>query len=221
MESKPGRGFRLSVLNPGGRDPEQHFGDSLGSEAEAHPPVNFHAYAACTGGSFFRDAKAAIAANAPVLLLLRGDFAASERVFSELKKAGVPVAISLKETGLHQIAEQLGHRARLRRFQQLVRDADGCLAPTPEAADIYRAIRGNGPSVAFIPTPYPLHDAHWDLSQSLEERRGIFVGTREWDVLSRNHCAALLAARRMSEATGESVTVFDFDGRQGGREATG
>jgi len=36
---------------------------------------------------------------------------------------------------------------------------------------------------------------------------GIFVGTREWDVPTRNHFAALLVARQLCETTGEPVTV--------------
>src|SRR3954465_11508489 len=107
MTSQDRGGFRLSVLNPGGRDPEQHFLGDQRSESTAHAPVNYHAYAACTGGSFFRETKRAIAAGDPVLLLLRGDFRESERALLELKKARVPVAVCLKETGMHQIAEQL------------------------------------------------------------------------------------------------------------------
>lgn len=204
------------MLNPGGRDPEQHF--AAGAEQfAAHAPVNFHAYAACTGGSFFRLTNAARAAGNPTLLLLRGDFAASERALLELKEAGVPVAVSLKETGLHQIAQQLRDRDRLRRFNRIVREADGCIAPTAEAADIYRSMRGDESSVAFMPTPYPMHDAHWNFSQPIDERRGIFIGTREWNVPSRNHAAALLAAGQITAATGEMASVFDFDGRSGAR----
>ncbi|MDQ6766173.1 MAG: hypothetical protein M3Z22_08760 [Verrucomicrobiota bacterium] len=208
--------FRLNVLNPGGRDPEQHFGgDSLGETA--HAPVNFHAYAACTGGSFYRDTARAVAAKGPVLLLLRGDFRESERALALLKKAGVPVAVSLKETGLHQIAQQLRDAGRLSRFFRIVAEADACIAPTPEAADIFRTVKNADERVAFIPTPYPLHESRWDLSRPRAERHGIFIGTREWDVPSRNHAAALLAAQRISKATGEALTVFDFDGRTGAR----
>lgn len=212
MVSNPRSGFRLNVLNPRGRDPEQHFADVANSDSSAHAPVNFHAYAACTGGSFYRETKKAIAAGSPVLLLLRGDFRASERALAQLKEAGVPVAVSLKETGLHQIAEQMNDRTRLGRFLRMVREADCCIAPTPEAAEVYRLIRGQD-SVAFIPTPYPLHDPQWNFSRVFEERHGILVGTREWDIPSRNHCAALVAARRISEATGEVVSVFEDSGR--------
>ena len=209
--------FRLTVLNPGGRDPEQDFPDGAGPVSEAHQPTNFHAYAACTCGSFQRDTKRAIAERTPVLLLLRGDFAASERALEALQKTGGVVAVSLKETGLHQIAQQLQHPARLARFVRVVQRADGCIAPTPEAADLYRAIRGKPDRVAFIPTPYPIHDQRWDFSMPIAERSGILVGTREWDVPSRNHLGALLVARELSETTGAPVTVFNFDRSRGAR----
>ena len=208
--------LRLTVLNPGGRDKEQDFATPALATSDLHAPVNYHAYAACTGGAFHRDVDAAIAAGRPVLLLLRGDFRAGARAFRALRKASIPVAISLKETGLHQIAEQLQDQSRLRRFMEIVAEADGCIAPTPEAADIYRDMR-RGEGVSFIPTPYPLHDPEWDFSGPVEHRHGILVGTREWDVLSRNHAAALFAARRLSDTTGCRVTVYNFDGRKGER----
>lgn len=209
--------FRLTVLNPGGRDPEQHFPDGAGELTQPHPPTNFHAYAACTRGSFQRETKSAIAEETPVLLLLRGDFSASERALAALQKAGRFVAVSLKETGLHQIADQLRNPSRLARFVRIVKQANACLAPTPEAADVYRALRGNLDRVAFIPTPYPIEDARWNFSRPRAERAGIFIGTREWDVPSRNHLAALLVARELSAQTGDNVTVFNFDGRKGKR----
>src|SRR5437773_2985528 len=193
--------FRLTVLNPGGRDPEQHFPDGPGETTQPHPPTNFHAYAACTRGSFHREVKRAIAEATPVLLLLRGDFSASERALSALQKEKRVVAVSLKETGLHQIADQLREPAKLARFARIVSRADSCVAPTPEAADVYRAIRDSPDRVVFIPTPYPIDDRRWDFSRPLDERAGIFIGTREWNVLSRNHLGALFVARRLSEQT--------------------
>ncbi|HEV3410594.1 MAG TPA: hypothetical protein VG095_09880 [Chthoniobacterales bacterium] len=209
--------FRLNVLNPGGHDPEQDFAQGATPDSGAHAPVNFHAYAACTGGTFLREADAAVESQHPVLLLLRGDFRETERALGLLKKARVPVVVSFKETGLHQIADQLSDPARLRRFIRIATEAEGCIAPTPEAADIFRGVRRSSAGVAFIPTPYPLHDPKWDFSRPVEERSGIFVGTREWDVPSRNHFAALAMARELSESTGAHVTVYDFDGRKGAR----
>ncbi len=213
----PAAAFRLTVLNPDGRDPEQHFSDGAGAPGAGHQPTNFHGYAAGTRGSFHSDTARAIAADTPVLLLLRGDFRASSRALGVLKDAGRIVAVSLKETGLHQIAEQLRDVGRLTRFLEVIRRADGCLAATPEAAEVYRSIRGDDHAVAFIPTPYPIKDSDWNFSRPVAERAGIFIGTREFDVPSRNHLAALLAARFLSEKTGESVTVYNFEGRKGRR----
>jgi hypothetical protein len=216
MASQSAGDFRLTVLNPGGRDPEQHFDKEM-APGTAHPPVNFHAFAACTGGSFQRETKNAIAEEMPVLLLIRGDFKATERALVELKKHGRTVAVSLKETGLHQIADQLRDPAKLSRFLRIVAKADGCVATTPESAEIYRAARigRDDDTIAFIPTPYPIEDGQWSFIVAPGEQSGIFVGTREFDVPSRNHLAALLLARRLGNATGERVTVFNLDGRKG------
>jgi hypothetical protein len=198
------REFRLTVLNPGGRDPAQDF--SLGVNApneHEHAPVNFHGYAASTGGAFHRDVQRAVAEGLPVLLLLRGDFKSTQRALVELKRQRLTVAVSLKETGLHQIARQLDNPTRAARFREIVQAADGCLAATPEAVPFY----GSG---RFIPTPYPLHDPRWNFSRPFDKRKGIFIGTREWDVPSRHHLAALVLALSL----GQPVTVFDENPRR-------
>ena len=211
--------FRLTVLNPGGRDPKQPFHSVPAPGEGAHPPINFHAFAACTLGTFHCNPQSAIGEDTPVLLLLRGDFRASERALTDLKKQGRIVAVSLKETGLHQIAQQLRDRAKLSRFVKIVAQADGCIATTPEAAEIYQRIRSkcDPATVSFIPTPYPIEDERWNFSVPAAEQSGIFVGTREWDVPSRNHFAALLIARQLCETTGEPVTVVNLDGYKGRR----
>ena len=217
MEPGDAADFRLGVLNPGGRDPEQYFDRE--SAENAHPPINFHGFAACTEGSFHRDVKNAAAEKTPVLLLLRGNFKATERALTELKTSRRTVAVSLKETGLHQIARQLSDSKRLARFLRIVEKADGCIATTPESAEIYRSARPewSAATVAFIPAPYPVEDRKWDVSVPPNEQQGIFVGTREWNVPSRNHLAALLLARELSESAKEPVTVFNLDGRKGAR----
>jgi hypothetical protein len=204
--------FRLTVLNPGGRDPEQQFRSVPAPGEGAHPPINFHAFAACTQGAFHRNQHRAIAENTPVLLLLRGNFRASECALDDLKKHGRIVAVSLKETGLHQIAQQMCDRRKLSRFMKIVAQADGCIATTQEAADIYKAARWSLRQVAFIPTPYPVEDQRWNFSLPPDQQSGIFVGTREWDMPSRNHFAALVVARELCDATGEPVTVVNLDG---------
>ena len=219
MTSQGAEHFRLTVLNPGGRDPEQQFHDPPAPSEGAHPPINFHAFAACTLGAFHSNPRRAIAEDTPVLLLLRSDFRASECALHDLKKQGGIVAVSLKETGMHQIAKQLCDRAKLSRFMKIVAQADGCLATTPEAAEIYQRglLKCDPATVSFVPTPYPIEDGRWNFSAPATEQSGIFVGTREWDVPSRNHFAAVLVARQLSETTGEPVTVVNLDGSKGRR----
>ena len=202
--------MQLAVLNPGGRDREQRFPDGAGApDARAHAPVNYHAYAACTHGGFFRDAKTIPGDMRAVLLLLRKDLKTALTAVKTLKAGGRTVAISWKESGQHQVAQQLDSAANLALFREICALADGALSSTPELVRLYI---GAGTNVSeFIPTPYPVDDARWDFSRPLSERSGIFIGTREWDVPSRNHAAALLRA----SALGVPVTVFNLDGRTG------
>ena len=217
MASTDAIDFRLSVLNPGGRDLEQYFEEPVGPTDIGHPPINLHAFAACTCGAFHRSTKNAIEEKHPILLILRGNFRATERALVECQKEKRTVAVALKETGLHQIAEQLRDPRKLARFMRIVTQADGCIATTPEAAEIFRRARPERDmsTVAFIPTPYPLEDERWKFAVPPSEQRGIFVGTREWDVPSRNHFSALLLAREICAASGEPVTVYNLDGRKG------
>jgi hypothetical protein len=219
MASSDATEFRLSVLNPGGRDLEQYFDQPAAPDVKTHPPVNFHGFAACTRGSVHRSAKNAIEEKRPILLLLRRNFRATERALTECQNAKRTVAVALKETGLHQIAAQLRDRGKLARFVRVLSVADGCIATTPEAAEIFRRVRlkRDADTVAFIPTPYPLEEKAWDFAVPPNQQAGIFVGTREWDVPSRNHLAALLLAREICVATDEPVTVFNLDGRKGAK----
>ena len=202
--------MQIAVLNPGGRDPEQHFRDGAGApDDRAHAPVNYHAYAACTSGGFFRDASAIPENVRAVLLLLRSDLKASLAAMKALRSQGRTVAISWKESGQHQVAQQLDSAANLTLFREICASADAALSSTAELVPLYRAA---GARVAeFIPTPCPVEDARWDFSRPLAERSGIFIGTREWDVPSRNHAAALLHAC----ALGGPIAVFNTDGRAG------
>src|SRR5207237_4687840 len=140
MASADAENFRLAVLNPGGRDHEQRFAENRSATANEHPPVNFHAYAACTHGAVFRDLKGAIASGWPVLLLLRGDFRASERAPAELKRTKRKTVVALKETGAHQVAQQLSDPARFARFVRIVRAENRCFASKLEVATFIRFI---------------------------------------------------------------------------------
>jgi hypothetical protein len=204
-------GVQLAVLNPGGRDREQLFPDGAGTPGEKvpHPPVNYHAYAACTRGGFYAD-PARIPVDHPcVLLVLRRDFAACLKALRLLKSKGKKVAVTLKESGLHQVAQVLEEANRLSLFREICATADGCLASTPNLVNLYEAAGGR--HVKFIPTPYPVGSPDWDFSVPVAQRRGVFIGTREWNVPSRNHAAALMMAANLDVP----VTVVNEDGRAG------
>jgi hypothetical protein len=128
-----------------------------------------------------------------------------------LKKSKRKTVVALKETGAHQVAQQLSDPTRFARFVRMVRTANGCVASTPEVADFFRLFRDNG--IEYLPTPYPIEDENWNWA--MENRSGIFVGTREFAVPTRNHLPALLAVKKLSDATQEPVTVFNFDRRRG------
>ena len=213
--------FSLAVLNPGGRDPEQHFPAGAGQPdavGSPHPPTNYHAYAACTGGSFHASLDQALATGRPVLLLLRQDLGAAWRCLRRLKKAGRTVAVAFKEAGSTQVAARMSQSSNLRRLTKIVEAADGCLASAPWLEEFFRALRpGADNTVRFLPTPYPVDDGRWNFSVPPAQRRGIFVGTREFTVSSRQHLRAVLAVRAIHAATGEPVTVLNPEGRTGGK----
>jgi hypothetical protein len=201
----------LAVLNPGGRDPDQSFSDGPGQPNEtAHPPINYHAYAACTRGAFYRSPPLA-ARHRSVLLLLRGDLSATQGAFEILKAHGCFVAISFKESGTQQVARQLSKPKRFQRFREIASQADLCLSSTADLLPLFASVSKRA---VHIPTPYPFEYASWNFSRPVAERRGLFIGTREFDVLPRNHLLALTAARAFSVP----ITVINPDGKSGLRQ---
>jgi hypothetical protein len=206
----------IAVLNPGGNDPDQHFTDGAGMpDPKAHAPVNYHAFAACTRGSFHRKDQTVPRDVKQVLLLLRRDLKACRQAMIELKRAGKTVAIAFKEAGAGQIAALLAKPRHVALFQEICARCDGAIATTPDAAPLFQSVGVR--AVEFIPTPYPVEDPRWDFSIPPEERRGIFIGTREFDAPARQHLAALLGIKLMAEAMMEPVTVFNVDGWRGRR----
>jgi hypothetical protein len=209
--------MKLAVLNPGGRDPEQHFPDGAGAPDErVHAPVNFHGYAACTSGTFCRRDDALPAEAEGVLLLVRQDLKSARQAIIEIRaRRRLPIVISLKECGLSQFAATFAKASRVRLFQEICARADAALATTEELLPIYRGAGVR--EVEFIPTPYPVEDERWNFSHPVEERRGIFLGTRELKVPSRNHLAALITLKPLVEAMFEPLTVINTDGWRGRR----
>ncbi len=208
--------MKLAVLNPKGSDPSQNFPDGAGAPGEeAHPPVNGHGFAACTSGAFFRKDQEIPAGQKEVLVLLRHNLKACRQALAELRGEGKTVAIAWQEAGPLQVAEQLAKPAAFKLFQEICQRADGAIATTRDVGTFFTAAGAR--HVEFIPMPYPLEDARWNFATPIEERRGIFVGTREFRVPSRNHLAALLTLRQLAASMYETVTVINGDGWRGRR----
>ena len=187
--------------------------------------MNHHAYAACSGGSFHVRYDKALATGRPVLLLLRQDLGPALRCLRRLKKAGRTVAVAFKEAGSTQVAERLAQGSNVQRLAAIADQADGCLASSPWLVELFAALRpkppgGQDDTVRFLPTPYPVDDPRWNFSVPPAQRRGIFVGTREFGIPSRQHLRAVLAARTLHAMTGEPVTVLNPEGRQGAKTLT-
>jgi hypothetical protein len=201
----------LAVINPGGRDPNQTFPDGAGlPDDPGHAPINYHAYAACCSGGFYRRDADIPKNTAFVMVLLRRN-GLSEALTSirAAKKLGRKALISWKESGLHQVADALADAGRYSKFREICAEADGFISSTPELVPLYRAA---GCAVGeFIPTPYPVDSAAWNFSVPLSERQGIFIGTREFGVPTRNHLLAVATACSLSAP----VTVINPDGRSG------
>ncbi len=208
---------KLAVLNPGGTDPQQFFPDFAGApDAQAHPPGNYHGFAACTGGGFFRDPSRVPDDYEHVLVLVRRDVGAARQALIDLRRGRhKKVAIALKEAGSNQVAELLHSASRLKQFREICQRAHGAIATTPELLTLFRGAGCR--AVEFIPTPYPVVDPRWNFMQPPETRAGIFVGTRELGVASRNHLAALFALRMLAEPMQERVTVVNENGWRGRR----
>lgn len=208
--------MKFAVLNPGGGDEDQIFPNGAGTPGDpGHPPVNYHAYAACLHGGFFRSLTSVPQGTEKILLLLRKrNLRKALETLPVLHKRGIRVFVSCKESGGHQVAELLGDVSRWHLFQEICAAAEGAVASTPELAPLYRA--AGCTRVAFLPTPYPVDCPAWDFSQPLEKRRGLFVGTREFGVPSRNHLAAVALADEISRDLSCPLAVVNSEGRRGG-----
>ena len=208
----------LAVLNPGGRDPLVDYSGGAGPfQPGVHPPVNFHAFAACSSGAFCQstgDVLERLPGRFPAcLLLLRRRIGPCLQAAAQLHRSGVRVLLSWKECGFTQIGEQLAHPELWGPYKELLALAAGIISPTGAAIPLPPGLEP--PPVHFIPTPYPVDLPEWDFSIPVAERSGIFLGTREFFQPSRNHLAALTLALQVAQSTGTHVTVVNPDKRKG------
>ncbi len=200
--------FQLVVITPSGKDKQQAFPNGAGTlRSPGHLPVNFHAYAACTRGLFSSHPES-ISAGSNVLLLIGGKMERSRQCLRELKKAGCKVVVTLKETGLSQVSGHFQNFDNWMAFKELCMEADGALATTFDTQSLYSSVNPKLPT-AFIPPPYPVEEADWDISgQVVQEKKGVFVGTRQLFVASRNHAVALSLLSPVTAELHETVTVI-------------
>lgn len=208
--------MKFAVLNPGGRDPDQMFPNGAGTPDDpGHPPVNYHAYAACCRGGFFRSEDSIPKGTERVLVLLRRrNLRKALACIAPLRKRGSRVFVSCKESGGHQVADLLGDVSRWQLFQEICAASDGAVSSTPELVPLYRS--AGATTAVFVPTPYPVDIPAWNFAQPLEKRRGLFVGTREFGTPSRNHLAAVAMADEISRDLSCPLAVVNTEGRQGG-----
>jgi hypothetical protein len=205
--------FSFAVLNPGGRDGLRVFPHGAGSPSDpGHPPVNYHGYAAsCCGGFYRRFAELPESVDNVLVLIRKNGVGEALKAVRRLHRQGRRVMISWKESGLPQVASALANPALAGRFRALCAEADGFISSTTDLVPLYKAAgcrRG-----AFVPTPYPLEERAWDFSVTIPQRQGIFIGTREFGVPSRNHFLAVSSICKL----GRPVTVINTDGWRGVR----
>ncbi len=200
--------IRLAVLNPKGRDPEQEYpAGVLIPTPSLHPPINYHAYAFCTGGGFYRDAERIPDKIAAVLIILRKDFSQAHKALQLLKEKGKHCFLSFKESGSHQVANALSRPGQWTELNGLFQVADGAMASTQDLIPLYQSA---GARIAeFFPTPYPVDLEAWNFTCSSKKRSGVFLGTREFGVPSRQHVAALHTACFVAGKFGRYVTLID------------
>jgi len=195
--------FRLAVVTPGGKDGRQSFPNGAGKPGDpGHLPVNFHAYAACTHGTYL-SGDAAMPEESHVLLLIGSRMERAEQLLRRLKDAGKTVVITIKETGLQQIGAHFQKFENWSVFKRLCEQADGAIATTYDTEPLYHAANSKLPSL-LLPPPYPVEQ--WDLSNP--DKKGIFIGTRQLFVTSRNHALALAMLSPLAAEINESVTVI-------------
>jgi len=213
-------GSPVAVLNPEGRDPHLDYAAGAGSPASgSHPPVNFHAFAACSRGAFCRTVEEVLERDPGrfhhVILLLRRRLHPSLDALRSLRDAGCRVVGSWKECGASQSAAQLNHPRLWPAYGELLSHVDALLSPAPGPIPLPSSL--SLPPLVHLATPYPVDLPDWDFSTPLEQREGLFVGTREFFQPGRNHAAAVTTALRVARRCGTHVTVINTEKRRGRR----
>ena len=136
----------LAVLNPKGRDPFLDYKNGPDSFVVGiHAPINFHAFAAATFGSFFDSTEKVLASRErfdAVLVLIRRRTWLTLDAVKKLKLQGMRVLVAWKECSHNQISRQLSS-ARAMNCSGSTVPSSGCCqrskASTPETAPVFRS----------------------------------------------------------------------------------
>jgi hypothetical protein len=172
--------------------------------------------AAATGGAFHNAPSTVTPDGRAVLLLVPRRAERALEALRTLKAAGHPVLATWKECGRHQITDFFRRPGNTKVFDLLRGFVTAWTASSPAALESLKAGVNDAP-VLELPTPYPVDLPQWRIgSAEPSSRRGVFIGTREWNVPSRRHGKALgLAARLVRELPDLSVTVVNTGGMAG------
>jgi len=201
--------MRIDVLNADGRDAPVDYRSGIGKpDPNVHPPVNYWAYAAATGGRFHQRLDTVTDPCDAIIVLLRRRNRPALQAVRLLKRRGHRVFVSWKETGLHQIDQQTASWWQRMALRRVFAEADGAVAATEAAVDRYQRFVPPTGTIDLIPTPYPVDVPDWDFSVPVEHRHGILVGTREFDVPTRRHAEALKLAADLAKRCGAPLTVM-------------
>lgn len=206
----------LDVLVPQGRDEHMDFSGGVPDpSSDGHAPINFHAFAAASGGSFHAEIGTIKADRRAVLVLIPRRAERALEAAIALKNAGHLVLATWKECGVHQIESMLrsaDHETAIGRMKDVV---DGWIAASP-AASLFLGAWEPRVRMHELPTPYPVDVDAWRNETAWKDRSGIFVGTREWKVPTRRHADAMrLAMILAKDHPGTRLTCIHTGGMCG------
>ena len=206
--------MKMVVANIGGNDPSIDYSErkAMDPGCTGHAPVNYHAYAAATGGKFISslsDLEGQDRERTTICLLLTGKLRRCQQSLRALREEGFPVYVAWKECGNYQVTQVLDSGSRIELYRDILDEADGILYTSLDPP-----LLGEGRARRLL-TPYPVDLDGWNRSIELREREGIFLGTREWYVPGRCHGQGLALALALAERSGTFVTVINRDGKRG------
>jgi len=203
----------IHVANIGGNDSFLDYQDKknlLPGTDGIHPPVNYHAYAAATGGKFLsRLGDCVSSKDAIVVVLLGRKLSRASKVIPRLKECYPRVYVAWKECGNFQIDRALDGPGQISAYRRILEMVDGVMYPSLDPPPF------SGNECLRLPTPYPIDLESWDRSIPIEQRKGIFLGTREWLVPSRCHGLGISLALSLADQAGTFVTAINRDGKKG------